>query len=125
MTDQTPQVRLERAKDASRAIAALTSDDKSRALEAIAVALESNAAPIIAANAGDIDRGRADGIGESLIEGLLPQLGPDARILMPRSADARPYVAERLAKAAQVTEIGIYRTVPDSGDDDVLRKLAV
>lgn len=66
----------------------------------------------------------ANYIGESLIEGLLPQLGPDARILMPRSADARPYVAERLAKAAQVTEIGIYRTVPDSGDDDVLRKLA-
>ena len=70
MTDQTPQVRLERAKDASRAIAALTSDDKARALEAIAVALESNAAPIIEANALDIARGRADGIGESLIDRL-------------------------------------------------------
>ncbi|GGM52885.1 glutamate-5-semialdehyde dehydrogenase [Microbacterium saperdae] len=70
MTDQTPQVRLERAKDASRSIAALTSDDKARALEAIAVALESNAAPIIEANALDIARGRADGIGESLIDRL-------------------------------------------------------
>ncbi|MEV4667647.1 glutamate-5-semialdehyde dehydrogenase [Microbacterium sp. LWO12-1.2] len=70
MTDQTPQVRLERAKEASRAIAALTSDDKARALEAIAVALESNAAPIIEANALDIARGRADGIGDSLIDRL-------------------------------------------------------
>lgn len=70
MTDQTPHVRLERAKEASRAIAALTSDDKARALEAIAVALESNAAPIIEANAIDISRGRADGIGDSLIDRL-------------------------------------------------------
>ena len=70
MTDQTPQVRLARAKEASRAIAALTSDDKARALEAIAVTLESNAAPIIEANALDIARGRADGIGESLIDRL-------------------------------------------------------
>lgn len=70
MTDQTPQVRLERAKEASRATAALTSDDKARALEAIAVALEQNAARIIAANAEDIARGRENGIGESLIDRL-------------------------------------------------------
>jgi glutamate-5-semialdehyde dehydrogenase len=70
MTDQTPQVRLERAKEASRATAALTSDDKARALEAIAVALEQNAARIIEANARDIERGRVDGIGESLIDRL-------------------------------------------------------
>lgn len=70
MTDQTPQVRLERAKEASRATAALTSDDKARALEAIAVGLEQNAARIIAANGDDVSRGRADGIGESLIDRL-------------------------------------------------------
>ncbi|MDY0983175.1 glutamate-5-semialdehyde dehydrogenase [Microbacterium sp. CFBP9023] len=70
MTDQTPQVRLERAKEASRATARLTSDDKSRALEAIAVALEGNAAAIIEANGRDIERGRCDGIGESLIDRL-------------------------------------------------------
>jgi glutamate-5-semialdehyde dehydrogenase len=70
MTDQTPQVRLELAKDASRATAALTSDDKGRALEAIAVALEAQTARIIAANARDIARGREDGIGESLIDRL-------------------------------------------------------
>ncbi|CAH0138282.1 Gamma-glutamyl phosphate reductase [Microbacterium oxydans] len=70
MTDQTPQARLERAKDASRATAALTSDDKGRALEAIAIALEAQTARIIEANARDIARGREDGIGESLIDRL-------------------------------------------------------
>ncbi|WP_407358163.1 glutamate-5-semialdehyde dehydrogenase [Microbacterium sp. LTA6] len=70
MTDQTPQVRLERAKEASRATAALTSDDKVRVLEAIAVALEAEAPRIIAANDRDIARGREEGIGESLIDRL-------------------------------------------------------
>ncbi|MDQ0725185.1 glutamate-5-semialdehyde dehydrogenase [Microbacterium sp. W4I20] len=70
MTDQTPQVRLVRAKEASRAIAALTSDDKAHALEAIAVALEQDAARIIEANGRDIARCREDGIGESLIDRL-------------------------------------------------------
>ncbi|CAH0196770.1 glutamate-5-semialdehyde dehydrogenase [Microbacterium foliorum] len=70
MTDQTPQVRLARAKEASRATAALTSDDKARALEAIAVALEQNAATIIEANSRDVARGEADGIGDSLIDRL-------------------------------------------------------
>ena len=70
MTDQTPQVRLERAKDASRATAALTSDDKARVLEAIAVALLEGAPRIIEANGRDIARGREDSIGESLIDRL-------------------------------------------------------
>lgn len=70
MTDLTPQTRLERAKEASRATAALTSDDKARALEAIAVALEANAARIIEANERDVVRGREDGIGESLVDRL-------------------------------------------------------
>ncbi|WP_341941940.1 glutamate-5-semialdehyde dehydrogenase [Microbacterium sp. LWH10-1.2] len=70
MTDLTPQVRLERAKETSRATAALTSDDKARVLESIAVALEQNAPRIIEANAADIVRGRESGIGESLIDRL-------------------------------------------------------
>jgi len=70
MTDQTPQVRLERAKEASRATAALTSDDKTRVLEAVAVALLEAAPRIIEANGRDIVRGREDGIGESLIDRL-------------------------------------------------------
>ncbi|MFJ2370070.1 glutamate-5-semialdehyde dehydrogenase [Microbacterium sp. NPDC087665] len=70
MTDQTPQVRLERAKEASRATAALTSDEKARALESIAVGLERHSARIIEANALDIARGRENGIGDSLIDRL-------------------------------------------------------
>ena len=70
MTDQTPQVRLERAKEASRATAALTSGDKARVLEAIALALLTDAPRIIEANSRDIARGQHDGIGDSLIDRL-------------------------------------------------------
>ncbi|WP_314647936.1 glutamate-5-semialdehyde dehydrogenase [uncultured Microbacterium sp.] len=70
MTDQTPQARLERAKDASRVTAALTSADKARVLEAIAAGLERDAERIIAANARDVDRGRENAIGDSLIDRL-------------------------------------------------------
>lgn len=70
MTDQTPQVRLERAKEASRTAAALTSADKARVLEAIALALLAEAPRIIEANGRDIARGQQDGIGESLIDRL-------------------------------------------------------
>lgn len=70
MTDQTPQARLERAKEASRATAALTSDDKARVLESVAVSLLDAAPRIIEANGRDIARGREEGIGESLIDRL-------------------------------------------------------
>ncbi|MFJ4252311.1 glutamate-5-semialdehyde dehydrogenase [Microbacterium sp. NPDC090003] len=70
MTDQTPQVRLERAKEASRATAALTSGDKERVLEEIALGLERDAERIIAANGLDIARGLENGIGDSLIDRL-------------------------------------------------------
>ncbi|MEJ1086879.1 glutamate-5-semialdehyde dehydrogenase [Microbacterium sp. Mu-80] len=66
----TVQDRLSRAKTASRAVARLTSDDKHRALEAIAAAIETGAERIVAANALDIDRGRTDGIGDALIDRL-------------------------------------------------------
>lgn len=67
---ETPQDRLARAKDASRLTAQLTSDDKARALEAIAQSLEANAAVIIEANGLDIERGREDGIADGLIDRL-------------------------------------------------------
>ncbi|WP_102192628.1 glutamate-5-semialdehyde dehydrogenase [Microbacterium aurantiacum] len=70
MTDQTPHVRLERAKEAARATATLTSGDKARVLEAIALALEAESPRIIAANERDIARGREEAIGESLIDRL-------------------------------------------------------
>lgn len=70
MTADTPQARLARAKEASRATARLTSDEKSRALEAIAQAIEVNSASIIDANDRDVERGRAGGIAESLVDRL-------------------------------------------------------
>lgn len=59
-----------RAKDASRETARLTSDDKVRALRGIGDALLEAEADIVAANQRDLDRGRADGIGESLLDRL-------------------------------------------------------
>ncbi|WP_226532953.1 glutamate-5-semialdehyde dehydrogenase [Microbacterium paraoxydans] len=91
MTDQTPQVRLQRAKEASRATAALTSDEKARVLEAIAVALQEAAPRIIEANGRDIERGRADGIGESLIDRLrLDEKRVDALTAAVRDVAALP-----------------------------------
>jgi glutamate-5-semialdehyde dehydrogenase len=66
----TAQDRLARAKEASRSIARLTSAEKADLLEAIAAAIEANASRIVAANALDVERGRADGIGDSLIDRL-------------------------------------------------------
>ncbi|WP_309066389.1 glutamate-5-semialdehyde dehydrogenase [Microbacterium sp.] len=66
----TAQDRLVRAKDAAREVARLTSSAKADALEAIAVAIERNAARIIAANDADIERGRRDEIGDALIDRL-------------------------------------------------------
>lgn len=65
-----PRQRMALAKDAARETARLTSADKARALEAIATALTVGSADIIAANARDLDRGRADGIGDALLDRL-------------------------------------------------------
>ncbi len=66
----TAHDRLARAKEASRDAARLTSSQKAQALEAIAAALEAHAARIIAANAEDVARGEAEGIGAALIDRL-------------------------------------------------------
>ncbi|MDR6868394.1 glutamate-5-semialdehyde dehydrogenase [Microbacterium resistens] len=65
-----PIVRLQRAKEAARETARLTSGDKARALDAIATAITERAEAIIAANGADLDRGRADGIGDALLDRL-------------------------------------------------------
>lgn len=66
----TAQDRLARAKEASRSIARLTSDDKQRALSAIAGAIEAGVDSILEANAVDIAQGRENGIGDALIDRL-------------------------------------------------------
>lgn len=66
----TPIERMQAAKIAARAIALLTSSEKSTALRAIADAVEANADEIIAANALDLDRGRANGLTSALLDRL-------------------------------------------------------
>ena len=70
MTTDTPEIRFERAKTASHSVARLTSAQKADALDAIADALVVNAPRILKANAEDLDRGRADGIGDALLDRL-------------------------------------------------------
>lgn len=66
----TPQERLSAAKEASRRIARLTSDEKADALLAIADALVAEEARIVEANAADLDRGAREGLSEALRDRL-------------------------------------------------------
>ncbi|WP_217617130.1 glutamate-5-semialdehyde dehydrogenase [Cellulomonas sp. GbtcB1] len=59
-----------RAKEASRALAVATRGAKDAALHALADALVAHADAIVAANAEDLDRGRADGISDGLLDRL-------------------------------------------------------
>ena len=59
-----------RAKAASRALAVATRGAKDAALHALADALVAHADVIVAANAEDLDRGRADGISDGLLDRL-------------------------------------------------------
>ncbi|MBP3311518.1 MAG: glutamate-5-semialdehyde dehydrogenase, partial [Butyricicoccus sp.] len=58
------------AKKAKSAVARLGTSDKNRGLAAIAAALEANTAEILAANAVDIENGRANGLNDGLIDRL-------------------------------------------------------
>jgi len=62
--------RLRLAKDAARQIGLLDAEEKTALLNGIAVALEAAADDIVAANADDLERGRADGIGDALLDRL-------------------------------------------------------
>ncbi|WP_136585535.1 glutamate-5-semialdehyde dehydrogenase [Microbacterium hydrothermale] len=62
--------RLRLAKDAAREIALLDGPRKSAVLNAVADALVAATADIVAANAVDLERGRADAIGEALLDRL-------------------------------------------------------
>jgi glutamate-5-semialdehyde dehydrogenase len=59
------------ARAASRRLATLTTAQKDAALHAIADALETHAADVLAANAQDIEDGRADGLSDALLDRLL------------------------------------------------------
>ncbi len=73
MSEEFPtelMARLHAAKNASRDVARLTSAAKADALHAIADALEAAAGRIVEANAADLARGAAEGIGDSLLDRL-------------------------------------------------------
>lgn len=61
---------LERARAAAKSLATVTTAQKNAALEAIAVALESNVEAVVNANALDLERGRANQIGDGLLDRL-------------------------------------------------------
>ncbi len=73
------------AKAASRKLATLTTDEKNRALLAIAGELEAQAGAVMAQNALDIEDGRAKGLSDALLDRLLLT---EARIAA-LAADAR------------------------------------
>src|SRR5690606_20846821 len=70
MTASAIEVRFRAAKRAAKGVARLTSTQKADALGAVADALEASSAQIIAANAEDLQRGRDNGIGDSLLDRL-------------------------------------------------------
>ncbi len=56
-------------------------------------------------------------IGEELVEGLIPLLDKDSKILLARSKNARTYVAEELSKICDVDEIHSYQTIREDHQD--------
>jgi glutamate-5-semialdehyde dehydrogenase len=62
--------RLRLAKDAARQIGLLDAAAKTALLDALADALEAATAEIVAANADDLERGRANAIGDALLDRL-------------------------------------------------------
>lgn len=77
------------AKEASRALSTLTTARKNAALEAMAAAIEGAVPAIMAANADDLERGRATG----LSDGLLDRLRLDERRILALAAAVRDVIA--------------------------------
>ncbi|GAB2516551.1 glutamate-5-semialdehyde dehydrogenase [Paramicrobacterium agarici] len=69
-TGATVRSRLEDARRASRALALATGSQREAALEAIAVAIESDVEGILSANERDIVRGRENGLAPGLLDRL-------------------------------------------------------
>ncbi len=69
-TATTARERMLLAKDASRSVGLLSDERKRDALHAIATAIEQDATAIVAANAEDLERGRATGLSEALQDRL-------------------------------------------------------
>ncbi|MBD7956526.1 glutamate-5-semialdehyde dehydrogenase [Microbacterium sp. Sa4CUA7] len=69
-TATTARERMQRAKDAARSIALLSDADKAAALHTVADAIDAAVDDIVAANAEDLERGRANGMSAGLQDRL-------------------------------------------------------
>ncbi|WKY47437.1 hydroxymethylbilane synthase [Eubacteriaceae bacterium ES3] len=56
-------------------------------------------------------------VGEELVEGLAPLLDKSSKVLLPRSKNARIYVAEELSKICSVDEVQSYETIREDLED--------
>lgn len=70
ITATSAQQRMERAKEAARSVGLLGDAEKTRALNAIADALDAATDEIVAANADDLVRGRENGLSDGLLDRL-------------------------------------------------------
>ncbi len=66
----TAQERMLLAKDAARQVGLLTDAQKAEALRSIAAAIDAHVARVVAANAEDLERGRAEGLSAGLLDRL-------------------------------------------------------
>ncbi len=66
----TAQERMLLAKDAARQVGLLTDAQKAEALRSIAAAIDARVARVVAANAEDLERGRAEGLSAGLLDRL-------------------------------------------------------
>ncbi|WKY44127.1 hydroxymethylbilane synthase [Eubacteriaceae bacterium ES2] len=62
-------------------------------------------------------------VGEELVEGLTPLLSADSKVLLPRSKNARIYVAQELSKICSVDEVHSYETVREDLETEDMASL--
>lgn len=104
-TATTARERMHLAKDAARSVGLLTDAQKRDALTAIADAIDSSTAEIVAANAEDLTRGRESGLSEALQDRL--------RLDRPRVAALAAAVRDVAALPDPVGRVLDERTLPN------------
>jgi glutamate-5-semialdehyde dehydrogenase len=72
MTTTASEIELKarEAKAAARTLSTLSTEVKNAALNALAAALDAHAADVLAANGADLERGRADGLSDTVLDRL-------------------------------------------------------
>ncbi len=63
-------------------------------------------------------------IGEELMQILIPELDSTSKVLLPRSADARPFLVDAIGKICEVREIKTYKTVRTDQGEGLAEALA-